>query len=94
MLKRQRILGVCMCSALLWKTQFQKMHKRFKDAITKLKNITIIAPLVYVYFNAYLLKVVYFSCGIIKLTSKQESVLKKLYKSTILQKLGLSKNMP
>ena len=45
------------------------------------------------YFNAYLLKAVYFSYGIMELSQSQENELKKLYENTILQKLGLSMNM-
>ena len=69
------------------------MYEKLKDSIIKLKNTTIIAPLIHIYFNTYLLKAVYFGYGIIELIPKQESVLKKLYESTILQKFGLSKNM-
>ena len=64
------MLGVYIYPALKWKTQFEKMYKKLKDSITKLKNIMIIALLIHVYFNIYLLKAVYFSCGIIELTLK------------------------
>ena len=35
------------------------MYEKLKDSITKLKNTTIIAPLIHVYFNTYLLKAVF-----------------------------------
>jgi len=66
----QRALGVYICLALVWKTQFEKMYEKLKDSITKLKNTTIIALLIHVYFNTYLLKVVYFGYRIIELTPK------------------------
>jgi len=65
-----------------------------KESIVKIKNKTIIAPLVYIYFNTYLIKAVYFGSRVIKLNNKQEEVLMKLYESTLLQKLGLSTNTP
>ena len=47
-----------------------------------------------VYYNAYMITSMYFGCGIIELTIKQEQELKRLYKEPLLIKLGLSRNFP
>ena len=64
------------------------------EAIFKLKNTEIVVPTAHLYYNMYLIKKVYFGCGIIHLSEQQECILKKIYKPVILRKLGLSKNFP
>ena len=63
-------------------------------AICKLSNTTMVVSTASMYYNMYLIKKVYFRCGVISITSKQEEVLKKIYEPVILKKLGLSANFP
>jgi len=60
--------------SLSWKIQYEKMHNNMKEAIAKINNTTIIAPLVHIYFNTYLLKAVYFSCEIIELNKYKKII--------------------
>jgi len=50
--------------------------------------------LAYVYYNAYLIKAVYFGYGIIQLSPEQEKILKAIYEEPILRKLGYSTKFP
>ena len=59
-------------------------------AIAKLNNTNTIPQLIYVFYNAYMIKSIYFGCGILKLTPTQEAILIWIYELTLLQKLGLS----
>ena len=43
----------------------------------------------YLYFNAYLIKSVFFRCGIVKLNEKQLKDLKQTYENAIAQKMNL-----
>ena len=43
-------------------------------------------------FNVYLLKKVFFGCGVIKLLKRQDKELRKLYKTTIDKKFRLGSN--
>ena len=63
-------------------------------AIAKLMNTNIKIPLTYLYFNAYLMKSVYFGCGIFGLTNPQENELKRIYEEAILVKLNLRRKFP
>ena len=90
----ERILGFFMVSPLKWERQFNKMVHKMKQAIAKLKNTTITILVVYIYYNMYLLTKVYFRCGIMKITDKQEEYLMKIYEPTILKKLGFSVKFP
>jgi len=83
-------LGVYIILSIKWKAQFKIMEEKIKEAIRKFKLINIYLSLVHVYFNVYLMKKVYFRCGIVLITELQENKLKKLYKLTILKKLRLS----
>ena len=87
-------LGVFMNPALTWKGQFEVMRKKINDSIIKLKNMDINSYQASVYYNIYLIKTVYFGCGIIELNDKQERELKRIYKEPILNKLGFSKKFP
>ena len=60
----------------------------------KLKRIKLYPHLTYLYFNAYLLKSVFFGCSIIKLTSTQTIKLCKLYEKIIAKKLRLGETFP
>ena len=46
------------------------------------------------YYNTYVIKSVYFGCGIVELTNKQEEELKIMYEEPLLTKLGLSRKFP
>ena len=59
------------------------------EAIEKLKGTELYLYLSYLYFNAYLLKSIFFGCSIIKLTSIQRTKLYKLYEKIIVKKLRL-----
>ena len=46
------------------------------------------------FFNAYLMKIVYFGYGIVEINERQEKYLQSLYETIILNKLMLSKKFP
>ena len=46
------------------------------------------------YFNVYMIKSVFFGCGVIELNLKEEKELKRIYKEPMLIKLGFSKKFP
>ena len=60
----------------------------------KLKNANIVVPTAHMYYKMYLIKKVYFGCGIVHLSKQQEKVSKQIYKLVLLRKLGLSENFP
>ena len=70
------------------------MADKIKVAIPKLKNIKINYHQVYIFFNTYLLKSVYFGARIVQLNKEQEEYLKKIYEETIASKLRLEKKFP
>ena len=92
--KSERSLGVHMSPALVWDKQFEKMKEKMIEAVFKLKNTKIVVPTAHLYYNMYLIKKVYFGCGIVHLTEQQESELKKIYEPVLLKKLRLSENFP
>ena len=47
-----------------------------------------------VYFNVYIIKSVFFGCGVIELNPKEVKELKQIYEEQMLIKLGLSKKFP
>ena len=47
-----------------------------------------------IYYNAYMIKSIYFGYGIIELTKEQEVKLRRIYKEPLLIKLGLSRKFP
>ena len=66
------------------------MQQKIRIAIAKLNNTNIIALLIYVYYNAYLIRSMYFGCRILKLINPQQKQLIKIYEPIILKKLYLS----
>ena len=46
------------------------------------------------YFNVYMIKSVYFGCGIVELNKQQENELGRIYEEPMLLKLGLSRKFP
>jgi len=60
-----RALEVYINPSLTWDKQFKIMKDRTKQSITKLINIDVNTQQVYLYFNMYLIRSVYFGCSII-----------------------------
>ena len=48
----------------------------------------------YIYFNMYMIKSVFFGCGVIELNSREEEELKRIYEEPLLIKLGLGRKFP
>ena len=67
-----RTLGVHITPTLEWKGQFEVMRKKLHVSITKLMATDINPYQAAIYYNTYMIKSVYFGCGIIELTNKQE----------------------
>ena len=61
-------------------------------AIAKLNSTVMKPQLVYLYFNTYLIKKVFFRCRIIKLYKEQTRILQKMYGKIIIKKLGVEEN--
>ena len=89
-----RTLGVHISPALNWKSQFEVMRKKLEVSITKFMNMDINAYQAAIYFNTYMTKSVYFGCGIVKLTSKEDQELRRIYEAPMLTKLGFSRTFP
>ena len=83
-----------MSPSLVWDKQFCMIVGKLKEAVRKLKNTKMITTTALMYYNAYLITNVYYGCRILNITSKQEEILKKIYKPIILQKLQLSIKFP
>jgi len=89
-----RTLGVHINPALSWKTQFEKMREKLNKSIIKFMCMDINPYQAAIYYNTYMIKSVYFGCGIVKLESNEIKELKRMYEGPILKKLGFSKNFP
>lgn len=89
-----RTLGVHLNPALSWKGQFEVMRKKMDTSIKKLMNMEINTYQAAIYFNVYMIKSVYFGCGIVKLNKQQEKELRRIYEEPMLIKLGLSRKYP
>ena len=63
---------------------------KIKEAIGKLKNTIITVSTASMYYNMYLIKKVYYGGGIFSINNRQEKILKNIYESVILNKMGLS----
>ena len=70
------------------------MKEKIIESIAKLNNTEIKPYLMHLYFNAYLLKKVFFGCGVMKITNNQDKELKKSYETTIAKKLRHGSNFP
>ena len=90
----QRTLGVFMNPQLKWEKQFEAMKEKMCRAMSRLKGTSISIANAYVFFNMYLIKQVYFGCGIIELLPAQEKILLHICESTLLKKLRLSEKFP
>jgi len=80
--------------SLTWDAQFVNMVNKMKEVIWKLKNTTIVILTALLYYNMYLIKKLYFGCGIFTINEIQEKILKKIYESVLLHKMGLSEKFP
>ena len=89
-----RTLGVHLTPALNWKGQFEVMRKKMHQSITSIMNMDINAFQASIYFNVYMIKAVFFGCGVIELNPKEEVELKRIYEEPMLIKLGLSRKFP
>jgi len=87
-------LGIWMEPSMSWEKQFASMKEKLREAISKLNNTPMNSRNAYLYYNMYLIKKVYFGCGIIRITRKQENELLKICERPILRKLGLSEKFP
>ena len=92
--KSEKTLGVYISPSMKWETQFKSMIEKMKEATYKLRNVEIAAPIAYLYYNAYMIKKVYFGCGILSLSEKEEQELKRIYEPTLLRKMRLSEKFP
>ena len=81
-----RALGVHMCPQVQLKYQFKVMKEKMIESIAKLNNTEITPCLMHLYFNAYLLKKVFFGCGVIKKINNQDKELRKVYETTLAKK--------
>ena len=70
------------------------MKDKMIESIANLNNTEIKPYLMCLYFNASLLKKVFFGCGLINLKDYQDKILRKLYETTIAKKLRLGSNFP
>ena len=88
------MLEIHLSLSIKWHKQFKVIIEKMKSTIDKLRRTTIHPHLTYIMFNAYMMKSVYFRCGIVELNPRQEKLLQKEYEEMILTKLGLSKKFP
>ena len=92
--KSIKTLGIYMTPAMTWSKQFSQMVEKMRDAINKLANTELLPSIAHLYYNAYLIKKVYFGCGVMTLDKNQEVILQKIYEPVILRKLKLSEKFP
>ena len=76
----KRILGIHAILSLNQTTQCKKMKEKMVMSIIRLNNTEILPHRIYLYFNAYLIKSIFFRCGIVKLENKQLKDLEKYVK--------------
>ena len=81
-----RTLGIHMNPEKNWSKQFIIIVNKMRTAVVKLMNTTIMVLLIYIYFNAYLMKSVYFGYRIIELEEEQEQILQNIYEKLFLKK--------
>ena len=80
--------------ALIWDKQFVCMVNKMRDAIEALKQTILADSTASMYYNMYLIKKVYYGSGIYVINKRQEKILKSIYESVILNKMGLSIKFP
>jgi len=75
---------------LKWCKQYEIMKEKMRGAVAKLRNTSIHPSQMFIFYNAYFTKLVYFRYGILSINTNQEKELRAIYKETVLKKLGLS----
>ena len=61
-------LGVHMSPSIMWTSQFKKIKEKMLEAMCKLKNVTMVVSTASMCYNMYLIKKVYFRCGVMSIT--------------------------
>jgi len=89
-----RTLGVHINPALSWKSQFEVMRTKLNKSITNFMRMDVNPYQAAVYYNTYMIRTVYFGCGIMTLDPKEELELKRIYERPLLTKLGFSVTFP
>ena len=87
-------LGVMYTPDSNWTEQFDMMKTKMMDALKKLMVTSVLPHHVHVFYHTYLIKSVYFGCGVIYLTDAQEKELCALQEIPLLRKLRLSTKFP
>lgn len=82
------------CPNLGWNEQFKEMRRKLVESIKKLMRTQIETYQVHAFFNTYMLKSVFFGCGVVRLSQMEELELKRIHDTPILKKLGLSIKLP
>ena len=66
------------------------MMEKMREAVYKLRNIEIVPATAHLFYNAYLIKKVYFGSGVLTISEQQEEALKRIYEPILLKKMKLS----
>ena len=80
--------------AMTWDKQFVKMVNKMKDAIGLLKITTIATSAASMHYDMHLTKKVHYGGVIFHIDDSQERMLKSIFESVILNKMGLSIKFP
>ena len=64
------------------------------NSVKKLMATEMIVYQVYIYFNIYLIRNIFFRCGVVDITEKQEKNMKMIYEILLLNKLQLGEKFP
>lgn len=70
------------------------MRRKLIESIKKLMRTELTSHQVHVYFNIYMLKSVFFGCGVVSLIKREENEMKRTCETPMLKKLGLSTKLP
>ena len=89
-----RTVGVHTCPQLQWDGQFKVMKDKMIKSIAKLNSIEIKTYLMHLYFNACLLKKVFFGCGAINIKDFQYKTLRNFHETKISKMLRIGSNFP
>ena len=87
-------LGVYYTPDANWEEQFCAMKEKMVDSVKKLVSTSVTPAQVHTFFHTYLIKKVFFGCGVLSISESQEKELCRIYESPILKKLGLSEKYP
>ena len=87
-------LGIISSPNMDWTEQFKVMCCKMEESIKKMMHTSLQVHEVRTFFHTYLIKKVFFGCGIFNLSEKQERILESIYETPILRKMGLSIKFP